>query len=125
MIKGTSSYSLAMRWINQKESAIFTVGYMDPQTPGYKIANSVQGDEIKFNVNDEAKEVQCKIKNFKFSAHSRREDLLNIVESLKPKNVILIHGDEGAIDWIGSSILKNNKQIKVQVAKVGKEIEIF
>ncbi len=125
MISGTSSFTFVKRWIKQKDSAIFNVGYMDPKTPGYVIANSEPGDKIQLTSFDEPTEVNCAIKNFKFSAHARREDLLNIVDKLKPDNVILTHGDEDALDWMGSSILKKYKSIKVQIAKVGKEIKLF
>ena len=125
MIKGTASFTFAKRWIKQKDSAIFTVGYMDDKTPGYVIANSERGDKIQLTDFDELTEVNCKIKNFKFSAHARREDLLMIVEKLKPQNVILTHGDEDALDWMGSAILKNYKNVKVQIAQVGKEIKLF
>ena len=125
MIKGTSSFNFAKRWLKQKDSAIFTVGYMAEDTPGYVVANSERGDKIQLTGFDEPTEVNCKIKNFKFSAHARREDLLNIVNKLKPDNVILTHGDEDALDWVGSSILKKDNSIKVQIAKVGKEIKIL
>jgi len=125
MIKSTASYNFARRWLKQKDSSIFTVGFMAEDTPGYIIANSERGDKIQLTDFDELTEVNCKIKNFKFSAHARREDLLNIVDKLKPDNVILTHGDEDALDWMGSSILKKYKSIKVQIAKVGKEIKIF
>jgi Cft2 family RNA processing exonuclease len=125
MIKGTSSFNFAKLWLKQKDSAIFTVGYMAEDTPGYVIAHSERGNKIQLTGFDEPTEVNCTIKNFKFSAHARREDLLNIVDKLKPENVILTHGDEDALDWVGSSILKKYKSIKVQIAKVGKEIKIF
>ena len=125
MIKGTSSFTFAKRWFKQKDSAIFTVGYMDIETPGYVIANSESGDKIQISEYDEPTEVNCTIKNFKFSAHARREDLLKIVDKLKPDNVILIHGDEEALDWMGSLILKKYKNIKVQTAEAGKEIKIL
>lgn len=125
MIKGTSSFTFAKRWIKQKDSAIFTVGYMDTETPGYIIANSESGDKIQLTDFDELTEVNCTIKNFKFSAHARREDLLKIVDKLKPDNVILTHGDEEALDWMGSSILKKYKNIKVQIAIARKELNIF
>jgi Cft2 family RNA processing exonuclease len=125
MIKGTSSFTFAKRWLKQKDSAIFTVGYMDTKTPGYVIVNAERGDKIQLTGFDETTEVNCTIKNFKFSAHARREDLLNIVDKLKPDNVILTHGDEEALGWMGSSILKKHKSIKVQIAKVGKEIKIL
>jgi len=125
MIKGTSSFTFARSWLKQKDSAIFTVGYMDSETPGYLIANSERGDKIRLTEYDEQTEVTCEIKNFKFSAHARREDLLKIVDKLKPQNVILIHGDEEAFDWMGASILKKYKNIKVHTANCGKEVEIF
>ena len=125
MIKGTSSFIFAKRWLKQKDSAIFTVGYMSEDTPGYVVANAVRGDKIQLTEFDEPVEVNCTIKKFKFSAHSRREGLLKIVDKLKPGNVILTHGDEDALDWMGSSILKKYRNIKVQIAKVGKEIKIF
>jgi cleavage and polyadenylation specificity factor subunit 3 len=125
MIKSTSSFAFAKRWLKQKDSAIFTVGYMDTETPGYIIANSEHGDKIQLTEYDEQTEVSCLIRNFKFSAHARREDLLKIVGKLKPNNVILTHGDEDALDWMGSSILKKYKGIKVQIAVTGKEIKIL
>lgn len=125
MIKGTSSFTFAKRWLKQKDSAIFTVGYMAEDTPGYIIANSERGDKINLTESDELTEVNCTIKNFKFSAHARREDLLKIVDKLKPDNVILTHGDEEALDWMGSTILKKYKNIKVQTAAIGKEIKIL
>jgi len=122
LIRGTSSFTFAKSWLKQKDSAIFTVGYMDTNTPGYVIANSECGDKIQLTEYDESTEVKCKINNFKFSAHARREDLLKIVDKLKPDNVILTHGDEDAIGWMGASILKKNKNIKVYTAITGKEI---
>ena len=125
MIKGTASYNFAKRWLKQKGSAIFTVGYMDPESPGYIISNSEKGDKIQLNDYEKNTEVNCEIKNFKFSAHARREDLLKIVDILKPDSIILVHGDEEAIDWVGSSILKAQKNVKVLVGSAKKEIEIF
>jgi cleavage and polyadenylation specificity factor subunit 3 len=125
MIKSTSSFIFAKRWLKQKDSAIFTVGYMDSKTPGYIIANSGRGNKIQLTDNEEKTDVKCVIKNFKFSAHSRREGLMKIVDKLKPQNVILTHGDEEAINWVGSSILKKDKNLKVLIASVGKEVKIF
>ena len=122
MIESTMSYILAKRWLKQKDSAIFTVGYMDNNTPGYLIANSKQGEKLKLNDNDEEIIVECTIKNFRFSAHSKREELLKIVKILEPENVVLIHGDPGAINWMSPEICKLKKDIKVHSPVNGKEI---
>ncbi|AFH50374.1 Putative RNA-processing exonuclease [Ignavibacterium album JCM 16511] len=122
IIKGTSSYDFAMRFLQQKNSAIFTVGYMDERTPGYPISKAKKGDKIFIDNSDKPLEVKCEIKNFRFSAHARREQLISIVKKLKPDNVILVHGDEEAFNWMGKEILKNFPGIKVHAAVCGKEI---
>ncbi|WP_304130382.1 MBL fold metallo-hydrolase [Ignavibacterium album] len=122
MIKGTSSYDFAKQFIQQKNSAIFTVGYMDERTPGYLISKARKGDKIFLDNSDKPIEVKCEIKNFRFSAHSNREQLIEIVKKLKPQNVILVHGDEEAINWMGKKILKTFSGIKVYAANCGKEI---
>ena len=113
---------LAKRWLHKKDSAIFTVGYMDPSTPGSIIAKARRGDKIQLTQKDRKVEVKCKVKNFSFSAHSKREELLLIVTKLKPEKIILIHGDGEAIDWIGASILNQYPTKKVFAARNFKEI---
>lgn len=122
MVEGTNSFTLARHWLHKKDSAIFTVGYMDANTPGYIIANSRIGDKIQLTENIKKTEVKCRIKNFRFSAHSKREELISIVKKLNPENTILIHGDNNAIDWVGSSIIKARPEKKVYAAEIGKEI---
>jgi len=113
MIESTASFELAKHWMHKKDSAIFTVGYMDPDTPGYKIASSKTGDRIRLVEKGDKTRVKCCIENFRFSAHSRREEILSVVSRLNPEKVILVHGDQEAIDWMGASILKkwNNKKV--------------
>ena len=122
IIEGTASYKLAKRWIKQKYSAIFTVGYMEESTPGYKIANAVKGEKIRFSNYEKEEEIKCTIEKFRFTAHSKREDLIEIVKRLNPEKVVLVHGDTDAIDWVGASILKELRSIKVYKAERGAEI---
>jgi len=124
MIEGTASHNLAKRWLKQSNSAIFIVGYMDESTPGYKIANAGKEEKIKLTEFREEEIVKCSIKKFSFSAHSKREELIEIVRKLNPKNVILVHGDEDAIGWIGNQILKNFIDTRVFQAEIGKVIEV-
>jgi len=122
MVEATKSFELAKTWLRKKDFAIFTVGYMDPSTPGYLIANSKRGDKIQLTDRDRKLEIKCEIKNFRFSAHSNREELLSIVNGLQPENIILVHGDTKAINWIGASILKRWRDKKVYAAKIGRQL---
>ena len=40
-----------------------------------------------------------------------------IVEKLKPEDVVLLHGDPEAIDWIGAAIIKNWEEIKMKTGR--------
>ena len=124
MLKQTISYQLGKKWLNMKDSAIFTVGYMEETTPGYKFANAKKGGTVTLSDFEKPLEVKCRIKNFRFGAHSKREELIGIVNKLKAENVILVHGDLSSINWIGANVLKLNKEIKVYAPQKGKEIII-
>lgn len=113
MIESTNSFMLAKRWLQKKDSAIFTVGYMDPSTPGSIIASARKGDKIQLTDREKKTEVKCSIKNFRFSAHSKREELISLVKKLNSDKVVLIHGDKEAINWMGASILKQYPGKKV------------
>ncbi len=122
MLEKTISFKLGKTWLKKNNSAIFTVGFMEETTPGYKFANSIKGNSIQLTNNNELSEVKCTVKNFRFSSHTKREGLLEIVTKLKPDNVILVHGDPAAIKWVGASIIKNLQNIKVFEAEKGKKI---
>jgi Cft2 family RNA processing exonuclease len=122
LLERTISFRLAQYWIKKHQSAIFTVGYMEEKTPGFKLANSKIGDKIKLSEYSEAEIVKCDIKRFRFPSHALREELIQIVKKLNPLKVILVHGDTSAIDWVGANIIKEYKQIKVYSAEEGKEL---
>jgi Cft2 family RNA processing exonuclease len=124
MLEQTISFQLGKKWLNRKESAVFTVGYMEEKTPGYRFASAKRGDKIKLSELSEDSDVKCTIKNFRFTAHSKREEILAIVKKLNAENVILVHGDPASIDWIGANLLKQNNNRKVYAANKGVEIII-
>ena len=124
MLEKTTSFQLGKKWLAQSKSAIFTVGYMEESTPGYRFSKALKGDKIQITNYSRPFEVKCTIKNFRFGSHSKREGLLEIVKTLNPSNAILIHGDSTAIDWVGAAILKTYKNTKVFNAEEGKKIAL-
>lgn len=124
IIEGTLSFNLALDWLKQDRFAIFIAGYMDPETPGYTIASAKKGDKISLPNLINPVEIKCSIERYRFSSHARRDGLLEIVKRLKPEKVILVHGDEEAIDWMGYNILKLNPKIKLHAAQKAKVIEL-
>lgn len=124
MIKGTKSYELMKNWIKYDNFGIVIVGYMDEESPGYVFSNSKKGDKVKIPGIEEEVQIKCSVEKFYFPSHSRREDLIDIVERLKPGKVILIHGDPEAIDWVGHKILQKFPGIKLYEGRRGNWLEI-
>jgi Cft2 family RNA processing exonuclease len=122
MVENTMSFKLARRWLDHSRNAIFTVGYMDPATPGFRIRRSKKGDLVQLSDSLEPQTVRCDLERFSFSAHSTRSGLLSIVDRLQPNTVILVHGENVSVDWMGYSILKKYPHIKVHGAENGKQI---
>lgn len=120
ILKNTPSYKFTKYWLNQKKFAIFIVGYIDETAPGYVISKSKKNDLIFFD--DEPKKVYCQIERFYFSAHSKREELIEIVHKVNPEKVILVHGSEEAKNWIGEKLLCQNSKRKVYSAENYREI---
>lgn len=125
MLEGTTSFKLLDYWLKQHNFAVFSVGYMDSNTPGFRIINSEKGSEVKLTEFSEPKKVNCDIERFYFPSHSIREDLLKIVEKLNPKKVILVHGEKNSVDWVGEKILSNFSNIKVTSPINGRAIPLL
>lgn len=125
IIQNTLSFKLARRWLTNPKSGIFTVGYMDPETPGFRISQANKGDLIQLTDAHEPQNVSCDIDQFRFSAHSNRDGILSVVGKLRPSSVILVHGEQESIDWMGYSIIKQFPHIKVHAAEIGKPLTLF
>lgn len=124
MMQGTASYRLAKHFLKDNNSAIFIVGYTEETTAAFRVANAKKGKTVSLHEHGEEIPVRCTIKKFRFTAHARRKDLVAMVKELSPEQVILLHGEEDSINWMGSSLLSLKQGIKVFVGSRGKTIGI-
>lgn len=124
MIEGTTSFKLANYWLKQDNFAVFGVGYMDQDTPGFRIMNSMCGDKIQFGKFSEPRKMNCTVERFYFPSHAKREDLIQVVDKTNPKKVILVHGENDSQNWVGGEILKRYPNTKVYSADADKIISI-
>lgn len=125
LLPGTTSFKLLNYWLNQREFAVFGVGYMDETTPGYRLMNSSRNDEIRLTDFSSPQKVKCLVERFYFPSHARREDLLKIVEIVNPGRIFLIHGDKESIDWVGRNILQKFERISINTLSEGNMISVW
>ena len=123
MAPHTMSYRLAEVMLTDPRHGIFFVGYIAPDMPGYQVQLAKQGQTIQLTPTSPELQVQCRIEKFHFSAHSNRQQLLNIVEKLRPKRVILVHGERGAAGWLRETIKMQFPKTDVTIAQQGITIE--
>ena len=101
MLENTPSAMIAQEMVQHPRHGILFVGYVDPETLGYRLLNSQPGDRLQFAIGHPETEVRIStVKRLHFSAHAPRNALLRSIERIAPRNVVFIHGDPEAIDWM-------------------------
>ncbi|MBT4140985.1 MAG: MBL fold metallo-hydrolase [Candidatus Latescibacteria bacterium] len=123
MAQHTMSYRLAEVMLPDPRHGIFFVGYIAPDMPGFQVRTAQKGQMLKLGPDSPEQQVQCHIDRFHFSAHSHRQHLLGIVEKLRPKRVVLVHGELGAAGWLRETIKNNFPKTDVTIAQQGTSIE--
>lgn len=104
MLPNTPSAMIAQEIVQHSLHGIFFVGYLDPDTLGYKLLRAKQGDKFLFHLEGQRTTVELEnIQAFHFSAHAPRKALQSIVEILNPRNVVFVHGDEDAVKFLHDS----------------------
>lgn len=101
MIEKTPSAMIARRMVRETGHGIFFVGYTDPDTLGFRVRNARKGDRLRFLPGEEPVEVALEnIRSYRFSAHAPRGDLCDIVDHFDAANLVFVHGDPPAIEWM-------------------------
>src|SRR6266853_5126970 len=94
MSEHTAAHDLAMRMIGDERQAIFFVGYADPDTPGGRLKGSQPGQTFVFSGSVGEVTRRCEVESFDLTAHANRDQLLDFVDQVEPRVILLGHGDE-------------------------------
>ncbi len=122
MIENTPSAVLASKILPQEKNAIFFVGYLASETPGYNVLTCTENSTIKLQDNmDPVEKINPNISNFRFTSHSNRMQLLELIDNISPSKIILIHGEEEALKRIKSNLVNNYDVI---IPDIGEKINI-
>jgi len=124
MTEHTLSNIFCRRILGDANQSLFFVGYSDPESPAGKIRRAEAGSEVSLEEGAPPTVLRCHIEEFQFSAHSSRETLRNYALLLKPKRVVLVHGDKPAIDWFQLALFKELPETEVIVPEPGRAIPL-
>lgn len=124
MMPRTASYNIAKQFLLRSNFGIAVCGYCDPDTPGYLIKNAKHNELLYLNNFESPIDVNCEIGSFRFSSHSRKEELENMIESLDPDTIIIVHGDENAINALGNETVKKYPSKRIIAPEKGKSYKL-
>lgn len=107
--------------LENKKHGLFFVGYADGETPGGKIRAAEAGDMVELDPAFPSVPLNCEMRVFDFSGHSTRDAIADYIERVKPKKAILVHGDDGAVEWFREEIKRRLPDTEVIIPQPGEE----
>jgi len=102
MTEGTTSNAFAAKFIDNPRNAVAFVGYTDPLSPGYRLRTAKAGEKVKLSPDLPAVELAARVESFDLSAHATREQIAEYVEKVKPKKLLMVHGEEPSQAWFSA-----------------------
>jgi len=124
MTEHTLSNIFAKKVLPDPSQYLFFVGYADPNSPAGHVRGAVPGTDVQLTSTGAPVPFHCHRDIFTFSAHARREDLLSYAIKVKPKTILLVHGDDPAIEWFKRELYSALPGTKVIAPPPGQEIEL-
>ena len=113
MSEHTPAHEMALRMMGDERHAIFFVGYADPDTPGGRLKQSKPGEPFLFSEKIGEVKRHCELQDFDLTAHANRDELLNFVEVVSPRTVVLAHGETESRKWFEAQIRQRYPKINV------------
>ena len=125
MTEHTLSNIFTRKVLPDPSQYLFFVGYADPNSPAGHVRSAKQGDLVQLSSTDAPPvPFNCHREIFTFSAHARRDDLLAYAIKVRPKTILLVHGDDPAIDWFKRELYAALPDCKVMSPPPGQPIEL-
>ena len=108
MLTGGMSEYYAQSIVGDAKNAIILTGYQDEESNGSKLLNLLDKEDKKIELNQKTYNVLCNIEKVGLSAHADKQEIMGLFTSLKPKSIILGHGDTDVITKFAKEITKEN-----------------
>ena len=124
MTEKTLSNAFARHVLSDPQHALFFVGYADPESPAGRLRTAAHGDIVQLSPDLPPQPLNCQVEQFNFSAHSTRESLRTYVNKVRPKKVVLVHGDASAVGWFQVNLTADLPGSEILVPTPGVPLEL-
>ena len=125
LFERTPSFDLARRIVSDERHGVFFVGYSKEGSPGDLLQRAAAaGEPMTFDEVEGPVPVRATVERFRFSGHAHRRDLIEIVEQVRPRTVVLVHGETEAKRWMKDNVEFFHPDVRVIIPEQGQEIEL-
>ncbi|MFV0337330.1 MAG: MBL fold metallo-hydrolase [Chthoniobacterales bacterium] len=124
LTENTLSNIFVQHILEDENQALFFVGYSDPDSPAGRLRATPKGGKVRLSEHSDELALRCDVQEFTFSAHARRERLLEYAVRLRPKTILLVHGDPPAIKWFQRELNQKLPDTQVVIPEPGKSVTL-
>jgi Cft2 family RNA processing exonuclease len=124
MTEDTASNDFAFRFIDNPKNAVLFVGYADPESPAGMLQNTPVGQPVKLHHAHSPVIRRCDVASFDFSGHATRESLVDYAVRVRPRKLLLVHGDEPAVAWTIAAVSAAAPEVEVLVPQPGERLRL-
>ncbi|HEY2343859.1 MAG TPA: MBL fold metallo-hydrolase, partial [Chthoniobacteraceae bacterium] len=125
MTEKTPSNVLARQILSNPEHALLFVGYADPESPAGRVQATAQGQEVQLSPDAPPQRLLCTVDQFSFSGHGTRESIREYIKEVRPKTVVLVHGDPPAVRWFQESLQADLPNSRIISPAPGEAIDLL
>jgi predicted metal-dependent RNase len=115
MTENTLSNIFVRQILEDPRQRLIFVGYSDPESPAGVLRRAERGAQVRLAADLPPLELRCRVEEFNFSAHASRESLLAYALKLRPRTIVLVHGDRPAIDWFARELGRELPETRIVV----------
>ncbi len=132
MLTGGPSAQYAKLLAPSENACIIVTGYQDEEAPGRQLLNLLGSPEPgpsqdgvsssqapSLSVGGSTVPVRCRIEQVGLSAHGDKSEIAAMLESLSPRHIFLVHGNEDSIHELGSELAAADYRRQVYLPECG------
>ncbi|KAL0483727.1 hypothetical protein AKO1_014007 [Acrasis kona] len=108
MLHAGMSLEVWKRWAPDERNMVILPGYCVEGTVGNKVLTSKTG-KIEIDSGKTVIDMKCDVRSISFSAHADAKGILQLIKDVEPKNVMLVHGEKGKMEFFKKKIEKDYK----------------
>ncbi len=125
MIERTLSHEIAVELLEDERHAIFFVGFSKEDLPAGKLLHAAKSgaEGIVLSRDRGMQSILCEVDRFRFSGHAHRQELISIATKLRPRTIILVHGETNAKKWMKQELSKRCPHAQILAPSQGEAVE--